>query len=206
MNQVPIIPEPDPSIPLEKNWLADIWKQFTSLLYGLTGRDWRIVITGLSDWLMRQLFGTPVFRFSRVAPQLYVSGQYNKRGERRLRQEGINAVVNMRAEFSDEEAGIAPERYLHLSVIDNTPPTFEQLQQGVQFIRTEIEQGNKVYIHCAAGVGRAPTMAAAYLISQGLSTDAAWKTIQSVRPFIRPTLAQREQIKQFEVRLKTLPQ
>src|SRR5688500_7063853 len=99
-------------------------------------------------------------------------------------------MVNMRTEFDDQASGIAPPRYMHLKIIDNTPPTLEHLQAGSDFIAQEIKQGGKVYIHCAAGVGRAPTMAAAYLVSAGRSPADAWKQIRKVRPCIRPTPAQ----------------
>jgi protein-tyrosine phosphatase len=61
----------------------------------------------------------------------------------------------------------------------------------------EIERGGGVYVHCGAGVGRAPSMAAAYLVSTGLTADEAWATIREVRPFIRPKPEQMAQIERF---------
>ena len=78
---------------------------------------------------------------------------------------GITAVVNMRIEFDDSDAGIAPPRYLHLPVVDDHAPTLEQLQTGASFMADEIARGGGVYVHCGSGIGRAATMAAAYLIS-----------------------------------------
>jgi len=46
-------------------------------------------------------------------------------------------------------------------------------------------------------VGRAPTMAAAYLVQQGMTPQDAWASIRRVRPFIRPTPAQVAQIEAF---------
>ena len=40
-------------------------------------------------------------------------------------------------------------------------------------------------------------MAAAYLISTDLSQEEAWAQIRAVRPFIRPTAVQMEQIERF---------
>jgi len=68
---------------------------------------------------------------------------------------------------------------------------------GVEFITAEIEQGGSVYIHCGSGIGRAATMAAAYLVSTGLTEDEAWARIRTVRPFIRPTPVQVEQLRRF---------
>jgi polymorphic toxin system DSP-PTPase phosphatase-like protein len=143
------------------------------------------------------LTGAPSFRHSEVVPGLYVGGQFLGKGWPVLKSKGITAVVSMRQEYDDREAGIAPEHYLYLPTKDNFPPTMEQLQKGVDFIREEIAAGGKVYIHCWEGVGRAPTMAAAYLVSTGLSTKQAWDSICTVRPFIRPIEGQVNQIERF---------
>jgi protein-tyrosine phosphatase len=56
-----------------------------------------------------------------------------------------------------------------------------------------------VYIHCAGGVGRAPTLAAAYFITQGMTLDEALALIRRTRPFIHIMPAQMDQLRQFEV-------
>jgi protein-tyrosine phosphatase len=103
----------------------------------------------------------------------------------------------MRIEFDDQAAGIAPQRYLQIPVVDDDAPSLAQLNQGIEFIAREVAQDGAVYVHCGSGVGRAATMAAAYLISTGLSVDEAWQRIRQVRPFIRPTAIQVELIEQF---------
>jgi protein-tyrosine phosphatase len=64
-------------------------------------------------------------------------------------------------------------------------------------VQEEVANGGVVYVHCGSGVGRAPTMVAAYLISTGMAPEQAWACIQAVRPFIRPTPPQLEQIARF---------
>jgi protein-tyrosine phosphatase len=90
----------------------------------------------------------------------------------------------MRHEADDAARGLAPRDYCYLPTIDDTAPTEEQLNTGVAFIHKVIANGGKVYIHCSAGVGRAPTMAAAYLIYTGYSLEEALLLIRKVRPFI----------------------
>ncbi len=136
-------------------------------------------------------------RVSQITPHLHVGGQYRRRGWSRLEARGITAVVNLRTEFDDNAAGIAPPRYLHLPVADDHAPTLEQLRAGAAFITDEIACGGSVFVHCGSGIGRAATMAAAYLISTGLTRDEAWEKIRAVRPFIRPTPVQVEQIERF---------
>jgi protein-tyrosine phosphatase len=105
----------------------------------------------------------------------------------------------MRIEYDDNHAGIAPDAYLHLPTVDDTSPSLAHLRQGVDFITEEIARGGTVYVHCASGVGRAPALAAAYLVSTGIGPDEAWERIRAVRPFVRPTPSQVEQVRRFAI-------
>lgn len=180
-----------------KPWYVDLFKQFQSLWYGIAGNGPRAAALGTLEIFSRWIRGAPISWLSDINPDIMVSGQYQKHGWPVLVKRGITSVINMRTEWDDQAAGIAPPRYMHLKVIDNTAPTLEMLQAGVDFIKQEVANGGKVYIHCAAGVGRAPTMAAAYLVSTGMSPDDALNHIRSIRPFIRPTPEQVAQIHSY---------
>ncbi|MBN1643159.1 MAG: dual specificity protein phosphatase family protein [Anaerolineae bacterium] len=149
------------------------------------------------DHGVRILAGANIRALSEVTPTLHVGGQYRRRGWRRLAQRGITAVVDMRVEYDDRAAGIAPPRYLYVPTADDAAPTLDQLREGVAFIAAEVARGGSVYVHCGAGVGRAATMAVAYLIYTGLSPEQAWAQVRQVRPFIRPTAAQVAQIERY---------
>jgi predicted protein tyrosine phosphatase len=169
-----------------------------SILWGrLVGQGIRVTATWAVDHLVRIGTGAPIRRVSQITPQLHVGGQYRQRGWKRLAARGVTAVVNLRIEFDDEAAGIAPQRYLYLPTVDDTPPSLEHLRAGVEFITREIERGGSVYVHCGSGVGRAPTMAAAYLVSTGLSPQEAWAKIRAARPFVRPKPGQISQVRRF---------
>ena len=142
--------------------------------------------------------GIPIIKYSRITPEIYVGPQYRRAGMRKLLRMGINGSVNMRIEFDDAAHGLALEHYCHLPTVDDHAPTLDDLRQGVAFIHKVITGGGKVYIHCGGGIGRAPTMAAAYFISQGLKFDEAVGLIVKARPFINMTPAQMEQLKRFE--------
>ncbi len=150
------------------------------------------------DVAHRRLRGSPIWRLSQLSPQLFLGGQhYYKQGYAAMRRRGITAIVNMRRQHSDVAKGIAGERHLQLATTDNTPPSVQDLTRGAIFIRDEIERGGKVYIHCAVGCGRAPTMAAAYLISAGHTPASALERIRQTRPFINPTAKQRRVLDDF---------
>jgi len=151
------------------------------------------------DQISRRKTGVPVWKLSEVTPQLYVGGQHYRKGYPAMLAQGITAIVNMRQKHCDIEKGIGGERHLQLATTDNTPPRVEDLLRGVDFISDEIARGGKVYVHCAVGCGRAPTMAAAYLISTGLSPGEALGQIKTVRPFVHLTRKQRAVLDEFQV-------
>jgi protein-tyrosine phosphatase len=156
----------------------------------------------VQDKIVRRALGFSPPHISQVRPNLYVGGQHRLRGLAQMRDLGIAAVVNMREESDDAQRGLALDHYLWLSTTDDTSPTPENLERGVNFISHHIAEGRGVYIHCAAGVGRAPLMAAAYLVSTGMSATQAWDTIRQARPFIRPTPPQITALETFAAQHK----
>lgn len=169
------------------------------LRLNLLGRGLRYGALWTADLLHRIIRGASPHRFTRIVDGLHVGGQHFRWGLSYLREAGVTAVINMRSEFDDARAGIAPKRYLHLPTIDNTPPSLLDLERGVDFIEQELASGGVIYIHCEAGVGRAPTMAAAYLVRQGMQPEHAWERLRRGRPFIRPTLSQIERIVELSI-------
>lgn len=177
--------------------LEAITKRVDILWSRLTRQGLRVTAMWAADHGVRIITGAPIRSKSQITPYLHVGGQYRRRGWPRLAARGITAVVNLRVEFDDAAAGIAPPRYLFLPTVDDAPPTLEQLRGGCAFIAEEIAQGGGVYVHCGAGIGRAATMAAAYLVIAGLTPDQAWARIRVARPFIRPKPAQVAQVERF---------
>lgn len=154
----------------------------------------RLLLTGISTQ-----------RYSRISPTLYVGGQIREEGWRRLQAAGVTSIVNMRSEHDDRAAGVpvAEEHYLHLPTVDDTPVEMEDLKRGADWIAGQIAQGGVVYVHCAAGSGRAPSMGAAYLITHaGMTTDEALATIKARRPFIMPMPEQVARLREFEAWLR----
>lgn len=155
--------------------------------------------TGLwiRDKIERRIEGYSPPALSKIAPHLYVGGQHTSGGLEAMRAHGIRAVVNMREESDDADHGRAPEHYLWLPITDDRAPSLQDLEKGAAFIQKHIAQGHGVYVHCAAGVGRAPTMAAAYLVHQGATPEEAWAILKEGRPFIRPTPPQLDVIRAY---------
>jgi hypothetical protein len=148
-----------------------------------------------------KLTGVPLLNYSEITPHLFVGPQHGKRGKARLEDAGIAYCINMRIEYDDDMYGVALQNYCHLPTIDDDAPTMEHLHQGIAFIQQAINAGGKVYIHCAGGIGRAPTMAAAYLMSTGQTLDDAIAQIKAKRPFIKIMPPQMTQLRRLEAEL-----
>ena len=144
-----------------------------------------------------KLTGVPLAYNSRITPHLWVGPQFNARGKRYLERRGVTGSVNLRVEFDDAANGLALADYCYLPTVDDDSPSPDHFQKGVDFIRSVVKEGGQVYIHCKAGVGRAPTMAAAYLVAEGMSVDEAIALIKRTRPFITITPPQMEALHRY---------
>jgi len=114
-------------------------------------------------------------------------GIWNARNMVELVQAGVTHVLNMQLEFDDRPLA----EPLGIPVLwnptddDFLPKPAELLKRGVDFALTALENPNaRVYIHCAAGVHRAPMMTLAVLCAMEWDMEAAMVLIESKRPVV----------------------
>jgi len=118
------------------------------------------------------------------------------------REKRITAVLNLRSEHQDTFSSPWPVAYLWLPVADFTRPTQEQLRIGVQFIQTAVTAGERVLIHCNMGIGRSPTMAAAYLVWSGTSVKEAIRQIEEAAVGVKSPVFNKEALAELADSLK----
>ena len=112
-------------------------------------------------------------------------GIWHARNMNELAQEGVTHVLNMQVEFDDrplaEPHGI---RVLWNPTDDDfLPKPPELLQRGVDFALQAMEEPEaRLYVHCAAGVHRAPMMALAVLCAMEWELEEAMALIETRRP------------------------
>jgi len=149
--------------------------------------------------------GAPIIRYCQIQPNLFVGEQYRKLGKSVLAKRGIDSTINMRIEFDDTEHGLHFEQHRHFPTVNDTAPSLDHLLEGIEFIKEVHQGGGKVYIHCEGGMGRAPSMAAAYLMYRGMGMQEAIDFLTNKRPFVRLVPEQIEQLKRLEKHLSQKP-
>lgn len=111
-------------------------------------------------------------------------GIWNDENMAELVRLGVTHIINMQVEFDDRPLAEGhPVSVLHNPTDDDfqlKPP--ELFQSGVEFaVEALDEPENKLYIHCAAGVHRAPMMTLAVLCALGWPLEDAKDLIQRRR-------------------------
>jgi hypothetical protein len=186
--------------------LHSLRKATRIVVHRLRTQGWRVTLIWIYGRGLPKLTGIPLLRFSEITPEVYVGPQYGRRGKRHLQNAGITGDINLRVEFDDAAHGLALDHYCHLPTVDDEAPTLADLDAGADFMRRVIADGGKVYVHCAGGVGRAPTLAAAYFIAhEGMTLDDALALIRRTRPFINIMPPQLEQLRRFEANHRETP-
>ena len=112
-------------------------------------------------------------------------GIWNSENMEKVAREGITHVIDMQIEFDDTPLGLAHgvEVLWNPTDDDFTEKPPELFRRGVDFAVSALEKAEaKLFIHCAAGVHRAPMMALAVLGSMGWSVEDAVRMIEARRP------------------------
>jgi HAD superfamily hydrolase (TIGR01509 family) len=126
----------------------------------------------------------PLLDVAWVAEDLAVGSRIDPRNVPRVRAMGIDSVVDLRAEESDDPDFLNRHglRFLHLPMTDCDPLTQEQMREGSRWVAEERLAGRKVLVHCQHGRGRSIMLVAAVLMDAGLSATEAIARIRSRRP------------------------
>lgn len=100
-----------------------------------------------------------------------------------LLQQGVGSVVSMTEEALPREWTDNMVSYLHVPTPDMAAPLQDGIDQAVDFMRECSLSGKPVVVHCAAGLGRAGTILACYMVKhQDMDASGAIGEIRRLRP------------------------
>lgn len=118
-----------------------------------------------------------------ITETLAVGSKFQPEDVARLAGQGVQAVVDLREEDCDDRQLLAQYGIdlLHLPTPDAHEVSQANLASGVDWVRQRMAEGRKVLVHCAAGVGRAPLLTCAVLVSMGYNAHEALELVRKHR-------------------------
>ena len=102
---------------------------------------------------------------------------------------GVGGLVSMLTPDEAAMIGLAHEaeaaadaglEFLSVPIRDLTVPG-DGLEDASAWVRSLLDTGTHVIVHCRAGIGRSSMLAAAVLVDEGLEPDDAWNVITEAR-------------------------
>jgi len=119
-----------------------------------------------------------------------------------MASEGVDVLVTLTLDPLDpialEQAGLES---IHLPIPDFQAPTDAQIESFIGLMKDRTGQGQRVGVHCYAGLGRSGTMAALWFVNQGLTAEEAIAKIRELRPGSVESAAQEESVARYAASL-----
>lgn len=132
-----------------------------------------------------------------VLPGIYIGSYHPAANKEILRKSKITHVcccIGVQPRFPGDFSYVclAADDRAGYNVAQHFPETFA-------FIDDAVSRGGSVLVHCGAGISRAPTILAAYLIQKlGVSANDAVQMIRKVRSCASPNVGFMDQLRDFE--------
>lgn len=119
-----------------------------------------------------------------INDSLAVSGAFLDDDIPYLKREGVDAIVDLRREFCDNAERIRKcgMEFLHVAVDDCYCPSFDQLEEVLNFAGPILDDGKGLLVHCQNGCGRSPLVIVAILVDRGMNVSDAVSLVQDKHP------------------------
>jgi protein-tyrosine phosphatase len=177
----PLAAAPDPPKPAFAEDLPRVVANFVTQVHNNLARVLGIpMVPRGPDFITRDVL---------LGPELETRKDYE-----RMSDLGVTSVLDLRGEKADDREALDARgiHYKRVPVTDFEAPSEEQLREAVAWMRAEVASGRRVYVHCAAGIGRSSTVVTAFLMEEyGWSRERAWAHVESRRPIVKQTESQR---------------
>lgn len=99
--------------------------------------------------------------------------------------------------------GNRPDRAVWWPIDDLSAPPLDRVLPLLDDLRRRLDDGERLLVHCGAGIGRAGTVAVTLLQLHGIDASTAMDTVRRHRPMAGPEVgAQRDLIAALEHRIR----
>ncbi|MBT2322345.1 dual specificity protein phosphatase family protein [Variovorax paradoxus] len=133
--------------------------------------------------------------FNWITELLAVGGSFpSEQAETLAREHGVRAVVDLRGEAVPDPHVLRRHgmTLLHLPTEDMCGVEMPDLEHGIRFVNSFLDEGLAVLIHCEHGIGRSATLALCVLVHRGMSPLEALALMKRQRPLVSPSPVQFE--------------
>ncbi|QDZ25544.1 dual specificity phosphatase [Chloropicon primus] len=155
------------------------------------------------EGLRRRSFELKALKDDQVAKVLdgvFVGGIGGAKNKEELDKNGVTHVVNCSPVC--HHVCHKEYEYLLVSVYDKSTDNIEdEFVKSNAFIRSALDQGGAVFVHCYAGQSRSVTLVVAWLIETGFTLEEALAKVRKARPSARPNSGFMEQLERFEKKI-----
>uniref|UniRef100_A0AC34GW90 Uncharacterized protein n=1 Tax=Panagrolaimus sp. ES5 TaxID=591445 RepID=A0AC34GW90_9BILA len=136
---------------------------------------------------------------------LFLGSQQDALNREVLKRNGITKIINL------SEPGIKCESipnnknyFLHIPINDSyQAKLLPHFDIAYEFLENAKKNGEKVLVHCLAGISRSATLAIAYIMrTKRFTSDDAYKFVKALRPSISPNFNFMGQLLEYEKQLR----
>jgi len=145
---------------------------------------------------------------SYVGEGIFVGGYLAAADGNLIKRLGITRIVKMFADDKTYPGGYhrhAGIKYLVIPADD--VPNYDirsDMISTAKFIKEGAAGGERILVHCHAGVSRSVTIVLFYLMLQGYDLDSAMALVKSKRPFIQPNAGFMQHLLATDRRIKRI--
>ncbi len=128
--------------------------------------------------------GSPSKTFVEVLPWILLGAKEDVVNQHRLIDLGVTHIMNV----TDNEPNEFPSQFVYLKIPirdDEEQDILDNFPQAINFFQRVEEKRGRIFVHCSAGVSRAPAMVAAYLVAKRkISLYDTYSYLKAIRPIV----------------------
>jgi protein-tyrosine phosphatase len=122
-----------------------------------------------------------------IITSLFLGGLDDLENEKWIEKTGITHVLSIIDKFDVKTVTSQYTQKIFLAADDDYENLLRYFNEGIKFIDDAIQKGGKIFVHCAMGMSRSPTIVIAYLmVKMNLDPKEAFHYVKKRRPIINP--------------------